>query len=469
MGSDGLAEALDFYYDHPAAFFEDILGIVPDDWQRDVLNDLQQSSRVSVRSGQGVGKTALEAGAIIWFLTCRPYARVVATAPTMQQLYDVLWSEIAKWLSDSKVKSLLKWTKTKVYMIGDEERWFATARTAVKPENMQGFHEDHMLFVVDEASGVADPIMEAILGTLTGEDNKLLMCGNPTKLEGTFYDSHTSDRDKYRCHKVDSRKSNRTNKDSIDMLIRKYGADSDVVRVRVYGEFPGRSQDALIALETVELAMENKIPDSEVKPADRLHIGCDVARFGDDSTVITHRIGMRIAEQVKLSKRDTMETVGAILSVFRRCQKEHPEVKDCWVRVDDTGVGGGVTDRLREVAQESDLPIRVIPVNNGAAAEDEFYHNLGAQLWGQLRDLLEENMSASLQGQAPILQLPRSDELVKQLIGRKYKMSSRGKIQLERKEDMKKRGLESPDCADSLALCLYEPRVARIKFFKDGI
>ena len=112
----------------------------------------------------------------------------------MKQLYDVLWAEIAKWLDTSKVKQLLTWTKTKVYMNGDSERWFATAKTATKPENMQGFHEDHMMIVVDEASGVSDPIMEAILGTLTGSDNKLLLMGNPNRIEGVFFDAFNKDR-----------------------------------------------------------------------------------------------------------------------------------------------------------------------------------------------------------------------------------------------------------------------------------
>lgn len=97
-------------------------------------------------------------------------------------------------MSKSELLSiLLKWTKTYVYMVGNEKRWFGVARTATKPENMQGFHEDNMLFIVDEASGVADPIMEAILGTLSGANNKLLLCGNPTRTSGTFYDSHTRD------------------------------------------------------------------------------------------------------------------------------------------------------------------------------------------------------------------------------------------------------------------------------------
>lgn len=119
-----------------------------------------------------------------------------------------------------------------------EKRWFAVARTATKPENMQGFHEDNMLFIVDEASGVAEPIMEAVLGTLSGGNNKLLMCGNPTKTSGTFYDSHINAkvRPLYRSRRVSSRDVSRTNKENIDMLERRYGKDSNVVRVRVDGE-----------------------------------------------------------------------------------------------------------------------------------------------------------------------------------------------------------------------------------------
>jgi len=162
-------------------FCEDILNVHPDPWQRDVLYDLAHNRLVSVRSGQGVGKTGLESWAALWFLCTRPFPKVVCTAPTMNQLYDVLWAEIAKWLSYSKVERLLEWTKTKVYMKGHKERWFATAKTATKPENMQGYHEDYMLFIVDEASGVEDKILEAILGMLSGPENKLLMCGNPTK------------------------------------------------------------------------------------------------------------------------------------------------------------------------------------------------------------------------------------------------------------------------------------------------
>ena len=456
-----LQEAIDYYYDHPVEFVEDILKADPDEWQKRVLRSVASNPKVSVRSGQGVGKTALESWVCIWFLVCRPFAKVIATAPTMQQLYDVLWAEIAKWMNDSSVKRILKWTKTKVTMIGDEERWFATAKTATKPENMQGFHEEHMLIIVDEASGVSDPIMEAILGTLSGDDNHLLMCGNPNRLEGVFFDSHNADRDQYSTHHVDALESKRTNKSNIKMLIRKYGEDSDVVRIRVHGLFPKSSLESFISLETAEFAtdqeMERKYyPERYFKDVRILHIGVDVARYGDDSTIISPRMGTYFFDLKKYTKQSTMETAGQVLLICKEYLKKYESLRRCIVKVDDTGVGGGVTDRLREVIREERLPIKVIPVNNGERANDDYYLNLGAELWGNLKQTLEENLSQGIRGGKALIRLPDDDELIKQLSVRKYKITSKGKIQLESKEDMKKRNVGSPDKADAVTLAFYE-------------
>lgn len=461
-----LIDALEVYYDDPVAFLEDMLDMNCDDWQGEVAADVAKYAKVAVKSGQGVGKTALEAGLIVWFIVCRPYSKIIATAPTMQQLYDVLWAEISKWLDSSKVKNLLTWTKTKVYMVGDSERWFATAKTATKPENMQGFHEDHMLIVVDEASGVSDPIMEAILGTLTGEDNKLLLMGNPNRIDGVFYDAFNKDRDKFKTHTVSSRKSKRTSKDNIAMLESKYGKDSDVVRVRIDGQFPKGALDSFISLETVELACskDNCIKPEEINSSNTLHVGVDVARFGDDKTVITPRISTKVFEFRKFTKKDTMETTGNVLQCCMDYMNRFQNLRFCIIKVDDSGVGGGVTDRLKEVIREKKLPYTVIPVNNGDKASDEYYFNLGCQLWGHIKELLELNFSNNMQGKVddqgnPVceLELPYDEEMIKQLSVRKYHMTSKGKIQLESKDDMKKRGVGSPDTADSLSLALYEP------------
>lgn len=134
------------YRKNPVLFAREVLKFEPDEWQKEALMDLAADSKVAIKSGQGVGKTSLEAVALLWFLCCFPFPRIVATAPTKQQLHDVLWSEVSKWQSRSPLLSeILKWTKTYIYMVGYEKRWFAVARTATKPENMQGFHEDNSI------------------------------------------------------------------------------------------------------------------------------------------------------------------------------------------------------------------------------------------------------------------------------------------------------------------------------------
>lgn len=442
-----LVDLIDVYWDDPVAFAEDILEFYPDKWQRDVLSDLAHNPFVSVRSGQGVGKTGLEAVTVIWYLCCRPNPKVICTAPTRQQLNDVLWAEIAKWLEGTLVKNFLKWTKTKVYMIGNEERWFATARTATKPENMQGFHEDYMLFVVDEASGVADNIMEAILGTLSGAENKLLMCGNPTRTSGVFYDSHHRDRADYKTHKVSSYDSSRASKDNIERLIRKYGQDSDVVRVRVYGEFPKSEPDTFIHLEKVEAATMREVYVNEngerIIPEEApLEIGVDVARYGDDETTIVPRIGNYVPLFERYSKQDTMMTAGQVLRLAKESMRKYGR-PSCVIKIDDDGVGGGVTDRLREIVMEEGLHITVVDCHNGGRAEEpENYENWGSEAWATIRDLLHDGD----------IQIPNDDDLVGQLSTRKYRVTSKGRIALESKDEMKKRGLRSPDRADALVL-----------------
>lgn len=427
-------------------FARELLHFEPDEWQRDVFADIVKHPRVSVKSGQGVGKTGCESIVAMWFLSCFPYAKVIATAPTARQLNDVLWAEIDKWRSKSPVLSeILKWTKTYIYVVGYEKRWFATARTATRPENMQGFHEDNMLFIVDEASGVPEAIMEAILGTLSGVNNKLLMCGNPTKTSGTFYDSFTSDRANYRCHTVNSELSPRTNKDNIAALIRKYGRESNVVRVRIIGEFPLQEDDVLIPLSLIEQAVI-----TELEPGvSRISMGVDVARFGDDETVIASNVGGAISIPIVRHGQNLMRTVGDIVTQYHSLVEKYPEYAGPITAViDDTGLGGGVTDRLNEVKVEQKLwRLDVVPVNFSAKPpkSEEHCQDIATYMWLSIRSLMENRL----------ISMENDNELVAQLSVRKYNIVSNGAIQLESKKEMKKRGIKSPDRADAVALSCF--------------
>lgn len=451
------------YRKNPVLFAREVLQFEPDKWQKEALMDLAENPKVAIKSGQGVGKTGMEAVALLWFLCCFPYPRIVATAPTKQQLHDVLWSEVSKWQSKSPLLSeILKWTKTYIYMVGCEKRWFAVARTATKPENMQGFHEDNMLFIVDEASGVADPIMEAILGTLSGENNKLLMCGNPTRTSGTFFDAFNSDRALYKCHTVSSADSTRTNKENIESLIRKYGRESNVVLVRVFGEFPKQEDDVFISLSDVEQCSSKiyELPEDDAFPF--IMFGVDVARFGDDETIIYRNVRGKLDIAKHRRGQDLMQTAGDIVALYKKTIKEFPDYRGkIYVNIDDTGLGGGVTDRLKEVKREQLLNrLFVIPINAAEKIETdtkdgkeaaEHYNNLTTHMWAVLRELFQNRQ----------VEVSDDSESIAQLTSRKYFMASNGKLELESKKEMKKRGLPSPDRADAMALSTYLGKIKK--------
>ncbi len=453
------------YRKDPVLFAREVLRFEPDDWQKEALVDLAENPKVAIKSGQGVGKTGIEAVALLWFLTCFPFPRVVATAPTKQQLHDVLWSEVSKWQDRSPLlKEILRWTKTYIYMVGNEKRWFATARTATKPENMQGFHEDNMLFIVDEASGVADPIMEAILGTLSGGNNKLLMCANPTKTTGTFYEAFHKSRWMYKCHTVSSENSTRTDKDNIKALIQRFGYDSNVVRVRVRGLFPKQEDDVFIALQLIEAAVKLELePDENSQEGenipDRIDIGVDVARFGDDDTVIAQKFDRAIPDLLIRHGQNTMRTVGDIVCLYRELMDRYPAYSDfVYVKIDDTGVGGGVTDRLKELKSDPEERLDrlvVVPVNFAKKAPKsksaKYYDDIVTWMWANVRDLMESEE----------VKLPDDSVLVGEFSTRKYYFISNGKIRLESKEELKKRGLSSPDRADAVALACMLVHIKR--------
>ena len=319
-----------------------------------------------------------------------------------------------------------------------------------------------MLFIIDEASGVAEPIMEAILGTLSGENNKILMCGNPTRTSGTFYDAFHADRALYKNRTVSSADSQRTNKQNIDALIRKYGRESNVVLVRVFGEFPRQEDDVFIMLSVIEQcgSREYELPEDKGMPY--VIFGVDVARFGDDETVIYRNYKGKLKLVATRRGQNLMATVGDIVALYKKVIKEFPEYTGrVYVNIDDTGLGGGVTDRLIEVKREQKLHrLAVIPINAAEKIDTdtkegkeaaEYFNNLTTHMWAVLRDLLENKQ----------IEIEDDADTFAQLSIRKYFMASNGKLELESKKEMKKRGVSSPDRADAVALSTYLGKVKK--------
>lgn len=451
---NNFAKAIEYYIDRPVEFVKDVIKAEPDEYQAKVLNDLaynekqKRATKISVRSGHGVGKSTIESWAILWFLVTRPFPKILCTAPTAHQLHDILWAEASKWLRNSKMLGdILEWTYEKIYLKGHREEWFAIARTSNKPDALQGTHAEHILIIIDEASGVPDVVFEPVLGTLSTNDAKLLMCGNPTQLAGFFYESHNDKKDLYITHVINGENSSRVDREYIKLIAEMFGTDSDVYRVRVLGEFPKANPDSFISLDMINTDF---IDIGDIYSID---LGVDVARFGDDESVIATVFNkLRLSKLNIFQHNDTMELTGQVVNIIKSLNKDYPDVR-VNVKVDCDGLGVGLYDRLREVINEKGLNARAVECHFGAKggkvrnSEPISYFNSTGIMWGLIRTKFKEKS----------LYIIEDSELINQLTNRKYFIESDGDIRLERKEDMKKRGVHSPDRADALALALYEP------------
>jgi phage terminase large subunit len=424
---EAVVSTLEGYRTDSAGFVRHYFKAEPDAWQLEALKAVDAGRNVAIRSGHGVGKTSLLSWLAIHAVACYPYTKVPCTAPTQHQLSDLLWAEIAMWLNKSPLKSLLQWTATKLSPMGFEADWFAVARASNRPENLAGFHAKKLRYIVDEGSGVADNIMEVVDGACTTENAQIIMAGNPTRRSGYFYDAFHKARAEWHTVHISSEYSIRVSPEYPRTMAAKWGRDSDIYRVRVLGDFPLAEASGFIPLDLVEAAVQlwyGPTDDSGV-----CEIGLDVARFGSDETAFCIRQGGRVLPIEAHRGWDTTTTAGRA----RQLVNEHGASA---IKVDDGGVGGGVTDMLNEGCSAE-----VIPCNFGATG-DEYYDNAATMWHATLRDMM----------QAGELALPEDEDLIAQLTTRQYKITSKGKTRLESKQDMKLRGLPSPDRSDALAL-----------------
>ncbi len=435
MAADPLIELVADWIDDPVLFVRQALGVEDvEDWQAQVLRDLVKHDRIAIRSGHGVGKSALMAWVILWFLFTRYPAKIPCTAPTAHQLYDVLWSELGRW--HRNLCERLPWLGQRLSLGADRLAWaeaptevFAAARTARResPEALQGFHSDNLLFLIDEASGVDDIVFEVAGGALSTPGAKILMAGNPTRNTGYFHRAFHADRGRWRTFAVPCSASSRVDPAYIADMAERYGEDSDIYRVRVQGEFPNASALQFIPSDIVAYCRQYKAESYQDQP--RI-LGVDVARFGDDQTVLLIRQGRKVLSVARYRGLDTMHVADMVIECMQVAKVDA-------VVVDGVGIGAGVVDRLRQLGHR-----RITDFQAGGSANDpKTYANRRAEVWGLMREALRVGV-----------ELPDDRELLDDLVAPEYGFTPKQQIQLERKEDMKKRGLASPDAGDALSL-----------------
>lgn len=399
--------------------------------------------RFSTASGHGIGKSVLVAWLIKWIFDTRPFSKGTVTAGTADQLRTKTWAELGKWHKMSLTKHWGDYTATRGHMMlkhkANPESWFCSAQTC-KEENSEAFAGQHAAnstsyYIFDEASGVPDKIFEVREGGVTDGEPMIFDFGNPTRNSGRFFENCEGKfKHRYIVRHIDSRSVAITNKGDIAEKIEDNGLDSDFVKVRVRGMFPSAGSLQFIGMEETREAMGRvAFPDRNMP----LIIGVDVARFGDDESVVYPRIGndaksfgfrcYRGLNGVQLANK-----IIAMIQEFQQLGVKHYNVF-----VDDTGgYGGSPLDHLEFLGWHA------IGVNFGKAANDETYRYRGDEMWGKLRDAMRNNLAVAA-----------DEELKDQLTQREYGYTLVGnKIHLEPKKDMKARGLPSPDRADALAL-----------------
>lgn len=436
--------------DNPLLFVTDVLGVPefkddPDDpncpgletWQRGALIAVGEHDRVSIRSGHGVGKTTFIAWLALWFLLTHKDCKVPIAANSQDQLRDTIWPEIRKWakrLPDALARQI-EVTAERVVVVASPEEAFAVARTASKdnPEALQGFHALFLLFLIDEAGGIDNVVFEVAQGALSTPGAKAVMTGNPNRNSGFFYDTHHVLRHKWHTMVVSSEDVARA-RGHIDDIIAKWGIESNQYRVRVLGEFPTADDDTVIPLNTVLASVCRDVVTLDYMPV----WGLDVARFGDDRTALAKRQANELLEPVIAWRNmDLMQTVGRLQQEYTATKMD---LRPSEILIDVIGIGAGVLDRAREVG----LPARGINVGEQASSK-ETYMRLRDELWFKGREWFEDQTCKIPEG---------CDDLISELISPTYRVLSTGKMQVEQKDEMKKRGMPSPDLADAFLLTL---------------
>jgi len=441
-----------YVYD-PLLFVKECLNYQPTFQQLQLLEIINESTRLAVRSGHGTGKSTTMASIMLWFLTCRPMSRVLATGPNISILNKVLWPELAGkfWQLQQvhpPIANLFGITRTTFFSVQHPQEWFAIARTAKKDgsgaQGIAGQHAENLLVIVEEASAVGEEVFEVLDGALTGGlGNKVVMVGNPTATSGRFYDAFHSKSDTYKTLHWDGEESPLVSDEMISLFKEEYQEGSREYEVRVKGNFPSVQSGMLLGRPEIEGCVHREL-DFPTPPM-RI-ISVDVAGSGRDSSVIMlidvcgdgqdRLIKVEEVREYQIGV-DTVQLAGEIAFL----SKQWP----CRIIVDSIGVGQGVVDFLTH------NDVQHIPCNWGQPSwfKDRF-NNQRAEAHHFMRECMVRKQ----------VHLPRNPKLFDQLANLPYGFTDRGKLAMWPKERMATKGIKSPDLSDSLAMSFlvpYEP------------
>jgi len=406
-----------------------VLGATPYSKQIEQFELTQSHRRVSIAGCNGSGKDWTSGRIVLWWMLTHYPAKVIVTGPTSRQVSDIVWNETRYAWHNAKIPLGGRMLPSSARWQFDEQH-FAIGVVSSDPMNLQGFHSPNLLVVITEAHAVKQPDIEA-LRRLNAKCT--MLTGNPFATQGEFYDSHHSMRDLYGTLQVSAFDTPNViaGKEVVEGMInlsdiqdrkREWGEESAMYKASVLGQFPDNLDDVLIPLQWVVESQSRN-----VQPSGEIVVACDVARYGDDSTVVVKRHGDHAEVIYKVTGRNLMEIAGWL---GRYAEDNHVD----YLVVDDTGLGGGVTDRLFEVGVNAHL----VAYKGGASADEkERFSNAISESWWLMREWVQESG-----------RIPEDKEIVGQLSTRGYSIQSDRRIIIQSKRQLNK----SPDVADALAM-----------------
>ncbi len=436
--------------DDPVPWAKRELGVVCWPKQAELVRAVPHHESVACRSGHKVGKSMSAALIALWWTQRYSDGQVVLTAPTAHQVKHILWAEIRKVLRRGRLAVPSQPLDPALGIQWPDGRYIRGLSTK-DPEAFAGISGPRVLYIVDEASGVDDPIFEAIEGNLAGGAH-VVMLGNPTQPTGQFQRAFHAEREFWHCLHISSEDSPNVAAGEriipglatggwVDTRARKWGHDSPLYQVRVAGNFATTSRDTVIGLGRISDAVALYEPELLDESTERLHLGVDVARFGDDSSAIAARRGSVVGELVVLSGYDTEEVTAAIVQLARKLRRRG-EAKPV-VKVDVIGVGLAVA-KLLTTQHRDELDVVLVTVSEASSEPDE-YADLRSELWFRLDDWLAAGGV-----------IPDDPELQAELIAPRYGFDKRGRRMVEGKDTLKKRLRRSPDRAEAVALAVHQ-------------
>lgn len=493
----------------PLFVVSEVLGCFPWSKQREIIESIRDNPRTAVRSCHGVGKTYTAAIAVVTFLLTHPHSRVITTAPTWYQVEFLLWQEIRRVVGDSKTPLGIVPLTTQIKIA---EGWFAIGLSTDRPERFAGQHARYVLVVIDEGSGVDDAIFESAEGYFTAGGNegtiaRLLTISNPTRITGQFARAFKTNRARWNTISISAfdspavtirprgagdkpltekqlreigvdpakyaaigqhfTKKKPAEIEDVPASVRRmlvgdvwvldkalgYGISSPLWNIRVLGDFPDQNENSVVRVGGIEAAIARSL---DPRPDAERVVAVDVARYGDDESVIASRADKRIRLEEVFSGQATTSTAGRALNVAvdlrddqraaLELEEGKPLPKPVRIVIDTIGVGAGVFDSIVEsIAADPERFADIVAeefMSSSSPIESEEYPNARSESWFRFADMVDE------------LDLDDDDTLAADLVAPEYTIDSRGRRVVEPKEKTKKRLKRSPDRADAVLMTL---------------